>query len=404
MMQRRVWSFASKSLVRQPGRALLGMLGIAAIGALLFDMLLLSRGLIVSFRALLESAGFDVRVSAGQPPVTAGPRIADARAVLAAVRSLPSVEEAIAVRFGQALAAAPDGEALELFLTGADPTRRHPWILLEGRDLSAHDEGGAAAVVVNRNLARRLAVAPGAQITLRGDCSRDPVAVPPRAALVSGIAAFPFDDPRALTAAASLEDFQRVCGLDGADEADLVLVTSRREGGPDAAVQAIRALRPDLHAYSNEEMVAHFQRVGFSYFQQISAVLSTITVFFGFLLITVLLTVSVNQRLGEIAALRALGFTRQRVVLDVLAQAVLVVAAGGVLSLPLGLALSRWLETILHAMPEIPADMHFFVFESRTLLVHVAVLAVTAVLAALYPMRLVARLPIAATLRRETIN
>ena len=151
-------------------------------------------------------------------------------------------------------------------------------------------------------------------------------------------------------------------------------------------------------------MVAHFQRVGFSYFQQISAVLSTITVFFGFLLITVLLTVSVNQRLGEIAALRALGFTRTRVVLDVLAQAVLVVAAGGLLSLPLGLTLSRWLEKILHAMPEIPTDMHFFVFEPRTLVVHVAVLAITAVLAALYPMRLVARLPIAATLRGETIN
>ena len=115
----------------------------------------------------------------------------------------------------------------------------------------------------------------------------------------------PFADPKALTAAASLEDFQHVCGFDKGDEADMLLVTSRPEAGPAAAVQAIRALRPDLHAFSNEELVARFQQVGFSYFQQISAVLSTITVFFGFLLITVLLTVSVNQRLGEIAALRA---------------------------------------------------------------------------------------------------
>jgi ABC-type lipoprotein release transport system permease subunit len=404
MRQRRVWSFAWRSLVRQPGRALLGMCGIAAIGALLFDMLLLSRGLIVSFRALLESAGFDVRVSAGQPPVTTGPRIAQAGALVTSIRSLPAVEEAIAVRFGQALATAPDGQALELFLTGADPGRRRPWILLEGRDLGDHPGTAGAAVVINRNLARRLAVGPGAQVRLRGDCSRDPVAVPPVMVLVSGIAAFPFDDPKALTAAASLGDFQRVCGSESADEADLVLVTSRGEAGPTAAVQAIRALRPDLHAYTNEEMVAHFQRVGFSYFQQISAVLSTITVFFGFLLVTVLLTVSVNQRLGEIAALRALGFTRSRVIWDVLAQAVLVVGAGGFLSLPLGLALSRWLETILHAMPEIPSDMHFFVFEPRTLVLHGAVLTLTALLAALYPMRLVARLPIAATLRRETIN
>jgi putative ABC transport system permease protein len=118
----------------------------------------------------------------------------------------------------------------------------------------------------------------------------------------------------------------------------------------------------------------------------------------------VLLTVSVNQRFAEIAALRALGFTRRRVVLDVLAQAVLLVAAGGLLSLPLGLALSRWLESILHEMPEIPSAMHFFVFEPRALAFHLLLLGVTAVTAALYPMRLVARLPIAATLRSETVT
>src|SRR5205085_10390584 len=106
-----------------------------------------------------------------------------------------------------------------------------------------------------------------------------------------------------------------------------------------AAAQGIRLRRPDLHAATNEEVVAGFQQLGFSYFRQISAVLSSITLLFGFRLITVLLTVSVNQRFAEIAALRALGFTRRRVVLDVLAQAILLVGAGGILSLPLGLAL-----------------------------------------------------------------
>jgi ABC-type lipoprotein release transport system permease subunit len=88
----------------------------------------------------------------------------------------------------------------------------------------------------------------------------------------------------------------------------------------------------------------------------------------------------------------------------VLAQAVLLVGTGGVLSLPLGLALSRWLESILHAMPEIPAGMQFFAFEPRALAVHAVLLAATAVLAALYPMRLVSRLPIAATLRSEMVT
>jgi ABC-type lipoprotein release transport system permease subunit len=122
------------------------------------------------------------------------------------------------------------------------------------------------------------------------------------------------------------------------------------------------------------------------------------------LLITVLLTVSVNQRLGEVAALRALGFSRRRVVLDVLCESALIVGIGGLLSLPLGVLLAVWLDRILKGMPGIPTSLHFFVFEPQALWMHGALLAVTAILAAVYPMRIVAQLPIAATLRNEVIG
>jgi putative ABC transport system permease protein len=402
-MSARVWTFALRSLVRQPGRTVLGILGVAAVGALLFDMLLLSRGLLVSFRALLDSAGFDVRVMAADAPAFARPRIADAEAAAAAIRALPDVDEVVSLRLGNASVTGSDGRPREVFFLGADARRRRPWILLEGRDLGTGG-GEEPALVVNRQLAKALNLRPGSEITLRGDCTRGAAtAAPPVRFRVSGLASFPFDDPKAMTAGARLPDFGRTCGLDERGDVDLFLVASRA-GGADAAVRSIRALRSDLHAFSNDEIVARFQQVGFSYFRQISAVLSSITLFFGFLLITVLLTVSVNQRFAEIAALRALGFTRGRVVLDVLAQAVLLVGTGGVLSLPLGLALARWLESILHAMPEIPENMHFFAFEPRTLVVHALLLAATAVLAALYPMRLVSRLPIAATLRSEMVT
>ena len=55
--------FAWRSLVRQPARATLGVMGVAAVGALLFDMLMLSDGLIVSMRDLLERTGFDIRIT-----------------------------------------------------------------------------------------------------------------------------------------------------------------------------------------------------------------------------------------------------------------------------------------------------------------------------------------------------
>src|SRR4029077_1096601 len=108
--------------------------------------------------------------------------------------------------------------------------------------------------------------------------------------------------------------------------------------------------RPDVYAATNEQIVARLAVSRFTYFRQISTVLSTITMLFGFLLITVLLTVSVNQRLGEIAALRALGFSRARVAVDVCCQSALLVGIGGLLALPLGFVLSLWLDRILKAM------------------------------------------------------
>ena len=161
---------------------------------------------------------------------------------------------------------------------------------------------------------------------------------------------------------------------------------------------------PDLRALTNDEVVGRLQQTGFTYFRQISTVLTTVTVAFAVLLITVLLTVSVNQRLGEIAALRALGFSRaprgRRRAVGVGADRRL----GGVLSLPLGLLLSSGLDRILKGMPGIPAELHFFVFDQRALAIHVGLLVATAVIAALYPMRIVSSLPIAATLRDEVIG
>jgi len=400
----RVWTFAFRSLARQPGRALLGILGVAAVGALLFDMLLLSRGLLVSFRALLDAAGFDVRVMAADVPVAARPRLSGSAAAAAAIRALPEVAEVVPLAFAGARTDGPDGRALEVFLIGAEAgAGRQPWIVLQGRGPEPRP-AGPPEVIVNRNLAERLRLREGAELVLRGDCGGEATVAPPVRFRLTGVGSFPFDDPRALTAAVTMADLRRVCGSEERDEADILLVASREGEGPMAAVQAIRARRPDLHAFSNEEVVARFQQVGFSYFRQISAVLSTITLFFGFLLIAVLLTVSVNQRFAEIAALRALGFTRRRVVLDVLAQSVILVGAGGLVSLPLGLLLARRLEAILHAMPEIPAAMRFFAFEPRALVLHALLLGLTALLAAAYPMRMVARLPIAATLRSEVVT
>src|SRR5262245_5910283 len=82
--------FAWRSLVRQPARAALGVLGVAAVGALLFDMLLLSRGLIVSMQDLLDRGGWDIRVSASDLPGS-GLRLPHAIETADSIAKLPSV-------------------------------------------------------------------------------------------------------------------------------------------------------------------------------------------------------------------------------------------------------------------------------------------------------------------------
>lgn len=391
--------FALRSLLRQPGRTTLGIIGIAAVGALLFDMLLLSRGLVVSFRDLLDSIGFDVRVTASNNPIPGGERLKNADAALAAVVSLPEVAEAVLMRTASGELVLANGRSIDIGLTGVSQGRRRPWTLMSGADLDApHDD---PSLLVNQRTFDRLGVPLGTAVPLRVSCQDGRVSPTPQLVRLSGVAQFPFDDEGQRTGALSISALREICG-DATADADMLMIASSR--GADRTVAAIKRARPDLFPVTNEEIVARMQAQGFTYFRQISAVLSTITLIFGFLLVAVLLTVSVNQRLAEIAALRALGFSSRRVAIDVLAQGTTLVTVGGLLALPLGLLLSLWLDRILKAMPGIPASMHFFVFEPQALYWHVLLLGATALLASAYPVWLVARLPIAATLRSEVVG
>jgi ABC-type lipoprotein release transport system permease subunit len=114
--------------------------------------------------------------------------------------------------------------------------------------------------------------------------------------------------------------------------------------------------------------------------------------------------VSVNQRLGQVAALRALGFPRRRIAAMLAWESAWLVGSGGLLSLPVGWALALQLDRILRQMPNISEELHFFVFEPRIAVWHLGLLAATGVAAAVYPVWIATRLPIAATLRLETIS
>jgi putative ABC transport system permease protein len=392
------FAFAWRSLVRQPARSSLGILGVAAVGALLFDMLLLSQGLLVSMADLFDRAGFDLRVTATDALPGQGPRMADAVNTAAALAELPGVRAAIAIRFADATVER-GGEDVPASIQGVTAGGVRPWTMLRGRDLQQRGDA-----LVNDHLAQSLRLAPGSRVSISASCISGPDSPPPVAFVVAGVADFPFDTPGEATIATGLDALNEACGGTAQGDADLIMVASKSEVGSKAAEAQITARAPALRVLTNEELVSRFERTGFTYFRQISTVLTTVTIGFAALLIAVLLTVSVNQRLGEIAAIRALGFSRRRVISDVLWESALIVGTGGLLSLPLGVLLASGLDNILKTMPGIPTDMHFFVFRPDAVGIHAALLAATALLAALYPVQIVARLPIAATLRNEVVG
>jgi putative ABC transport system permease protein len=399
------FALALRTVRRYRARAVLAVVGVAVIGALNFDMLMLSRGLILSFAGLLESTNYDIRISgSGALPLARSP-IDDAGPLMAKVASLPEIGSAAIVRtaFGAFVEPSRPAQGLEL-IGSSQPAGLGVWRLVAGSNLDARKGEQVQTAVVSRELANRFNLAPGTTIHVRAGVTGSMSAIPAIPLFVAGIGDFPFEPADSLVVATTLEGFALAHGGVADDRAEFMFASSRPGVSTDAAVDAIAKLRSDIRVFSNEQLVANFGRNAFTYFRQISVVLSSTTAAFSLLLVTTLLTVSVNQRLGEVAALRALGISRRRIAATLLWEAVLLVGVGGTLALPLGQLLATILDGILRRMPGLPAGLHFFVFEGQSVAMHAAVLATTAVIASAYPVWLAVKLPIAQTLRQEIVS
>ena len=399
------FELAWRTARRHRAQTLLAVAGVAVIGALLFDMLLLSRGLLVSFADMLSSNGYDVRV-VGAAGFGSRMPIANSDDLMARILPLPTVARVASIRLEQVSLRHGDKAAGGVTLIGSTEMGAGLWTVLRGVNPGTPTvEHETCPLVISDSFASAHGLEPGSSVTVSARPSGVRSALPPVACRVVAVAQFTMpggggDDAVATTVAA----FNTVAAGSRATDADFILITSREGTPPGATAKAVQALATEARVYSNEDVVAQFNQNGFAYFRQISVVLSSVTTAFACLLVATLLTVSINQRLGEIAALRALGIGRQRIASMLLWESTLLVGAGGVLAVPLGELLAIGLDRILKQMPGLPDRLHFFVFEPRALVIHVAVLAVTALVAAAYPIWLTARLPIASTLRREVLG
>jgi len=400
------FALAWRTARRYRARAVLAVVGVSVIGALNFDMLMLSRGLMLSFADLINSTGYDIRIAgAGGLPLARQP-IDNAGVAMTQIAGLPEIAAVATMRTATAAALMPNRRPDGLELIGSsDPVGLGIWHPVSGSDLSG-TEGDPALppAVIARSMAERLRLSPGSTINVRVQIAGSMSAMPSVALRVVGVADFPFEGENAFLVATTMAGFKAAHGGVLNDQAEFMFAQSKPAAGVDAAVAAITKLRPDLRAFSNEQVIANFSKNAFTYFRQISVVLSTTTAAFSFLLVATLLTVSVNQRLGEVAALRALGIARRRIASMLLWESALLVGIGGLFALPLGRLLAVILDRILRRMPGIPAGLHFFVFEPQSLMLHASVLIATAIVAAIYPAWLAVKLPIAQTLRQEVVS
>ena len=366
---------------------------------MLLDMVMLSSGMRESFKGLLLEQGFQFRIAPkGTLPFDTEATIRDGDSIVALLRTRPEIDVVSPVLGGQLHMQAPRGTVASSAL-GIMPEFQGDYELVSGRHPTATSE-----MVAND----ALLLATGLTIgdTLRAGAGYDPqlrALSGERTLRIVGRARFIYmaaEQKGAALPIAALRDMQ---GRDAEKPVSIAMI--RTKPGIDVAQEsaALQALLPHVTVISTAEALQQVDE-RMSYFRQLAVILGAVSLVVGFLLVTTLVTVSVNERIGEIAVMRAIGVHRWRVIAQIVAEAAAMMLAATPLGLALGLVTARYLNSILANFPGLPERIDFFLFQPRAAWTALGMLAVSGVLAAVYPSWRCASLPIATTLRQEAVG
>ncbi len=384
------------SLTGHRARTLLAVAGVAVSAALLLDMVMLSSGMRESFRSLLTSRGFDLRVAPkGTLPFDTEATIADAGATVAALRESPDIVAVAPVLGGTIHLPRAGGSAVSSVALGVDPAAQGDYVLLEGRDpgegeIVAND---ALLATSGHRLGDTLTIAGGYDPQLRRFDS-------PRLVRISGRVRFVYLARDQRAAAMPLAAMQALGGVARRDRVSLMMIRSRPGSDAEAVRRWIATRLPKVTAISTATAIAQVEQ-RLSYFRQLAFILGSVSLVVGVLLVGTLVTVSVNERIGEFAVLRAIGIARRTITAQIMIEGAVLMLAGAALGLALGLVTARYLNTILASFPGLPQSIDFFLFQPRAAWTALGLLALAGVAAGAWPAWRGASLPIARVLREE---
>jgi putative ABC transport system permease protein len=387
---------AAKNLARHRVRNTLAGLGIAVAAALLLDMVMLAGGMERSFERMLLSRGFQIRLAPkGTLPFDTEATFPGGSALSRTLRTDSRISAAGAV-LGGALFTRVGDSLLPLAGLGVEPEGQGLYELDRGADLVPGDTSG---IVIGASVAARTGWSLGDTVRLFGGTDPQVARARERRVVVRGVVHWLYESRGQRTIGVTLPLIRALTGSSG-DRVSMIMVKVAGDSDIEAVAADIRRLDPGVEVNSVATLIARF-RTRLTYFRQLSLILGTISLFVGVLLVSTLLTITVNERLGEIATLRAIGVSRAGIVRRVLAEGALLSLAGNGLGLVLGLLTARYLDGILTTFPGLPAAISFFVPERGAVLRAALALLAAGTLAGAWPAWRAARAPIAATLREE---
>ncbi|MGI9038809.1 MAG: ABC transporter permease [Gemmatimonadota bacterium] len=389
--------FALRELRRHRVRTALGVAGVAIAAAMLLDMLMLSRGLQISFRGLLEGAGYELRVApSGTLPLETGATLTFADALIGDLTSEDGVR-AVAPVLAANLAAG--GSGLRVFALGVDARNQGVYRMRTGDPPT-----GAQDVIVSE--AARDALAAAGQVIAVGDSlNLAPYAPFGRAAAgtaarfrITGIADFVYSSASERPIALGLDGLRELTGRE--DEASFLMLSAESGTPIETLARRLAERYPAVEVASVSDLVERAE-TRLSYFRQLAFILGSVSLVVTALLVGTIAAVSTNDRVGTIAAVRAIGISRRSILLALIGESVASASLAGAIGIGLGYAVAGYLDGILSDFPGLPAAVRFFVLEPRMVVVAAAAILGTAVVAAGFPAWLATRLPIATTLHRE---
>ena len=391
-------ALAQASLIRHRSRTLLAVLGVAVAAAMLLDMVMLATGMRESFRQLLLSRGFEIRLAPkGTLPFDTDATIPGVNAITATLRGNPDIRE-ISPVLGASIHIQVGNRDVSGSSLGVDPAVQGDYELLSGSD-----PGTADAIVLNDYFLQRVGARVGDTINVA--TGYDPQARTysgQKKLVITGRVKFIYGATEQSGSAMRRETLEAMRGEATRDRASLFMVRVREGADAERVRDWIEAQVPNVTAISIATAIAQVD-ARLSYFRQLAVILGSVSLFVGFLLVTTLVTVSVNERAGEIAVMRAIGVSKAHVVQQIVVEGVAISVAGAVLGLGLGLVTARYLNMILSAFPGLPMAIDFFLFQPMAAWSALGLLILSGIGAGVYPAWRAASLPIAESLRREAI-